>query len=353
MNKNVLIDVVPYPAMTPGASAELVRLLIGPTPGVERDIGVDQTNVSVIVDESVVVKWLTPPVVEPHPGVQLLEHLAEVGFAETPTLLGVARVNGRVEAVLSEYIPNSQDGWEWYVDDVLAWLEGVAPLESLVETAARLGALAARLHDALATPSSVISMPVVTVPTMPIHQAAQELLAEAIKVTAPSWPLREPMVERIRGEIEVLAEVSETVGQPIHGDLHVGQILRAAEQLWVIDFDGDPLADAPTRRQPQPAARDVAGLLQSIDHVARVAHRRRPDVDIDTIERLITPAVTAALDAYRQALGGARLLDGRLVRPLQVVQELHELVYAARHLDRWRYVPQAALPALLNRSSEE
>ena len=314
-------------------------------------MGVDQTNHSVIVDDAVVVKWLTPPVPEPHPGVLLLEHLAEVGFTETPMLLAVERSGGKVEGVLSQYIPNSQDGWEWYVDDVLAWLDDVAPREPLIETAARLGSLAARLHVALATPSSVIPTPVVSVPTVPIHQAARALLAEATEVTALSWPLSEAMVAGIREEIAGLVDLGETVGQPIHGDFHVGQILRAGDRLWVMDFDGNPLADAATRRQPQPAARDVAGLLQSIDHVARVAHRRRPDISSDMIEGLIAPAIAATLAAYRQALGPARLLDVRLIRPLQVVQELHELVYAARHLERWSYVPQAALPALLSRLS--
>ncbi len=312
-------------------------------------MGVDQTNVSVIVDESVVVKWLTPSVAEPHPGLQLLEHLDAVGFTETPRLLAVARGDGHVHAVLSIYVANSQDGWEWYVDDVLAWLDGATPLGPLIATATRLGGLAARLHVALATRSPVIPLPVARVPTAPLHRAALALLDQAIEVSAQSWPLTEPMLTQIRREIGVLAGLGDTTGQAIHGDLHVGQVLRAGDQLWVMDFDGNPLADAPTRRQPQPAARDVAGLMQSIDHVARVAHRRRPDVDLDTIEGFIVPAIAAFLDAYRQVPGSAPLLDERLIRPLQVVQELHELVYAARHLERWRYVPQAALPALLSR----
>ena len=38
---------------------------------------------------------------------------------------------------------------------------------------------------------------------------------------------------------------------------------------------------------------------------------------------------------------------GDLLRPFRVAQELHEFVYAARFLPEWRYVPDAALPALL------
>jgi acetolactate synthase-1/2/3 large subunit len=37
-----------------------------------------------------------------------------------------------------------------------------------------------------------------------------------------------------------------------------------------------------------------------------------------------------------------------LSRALRVAQELHEFRYAATHLPRWMYVPDAALPALLS-----
>jgi len=45
-------------------------------------------------------------------------------------------------------------------------------------------------------------------------------------------------------------------------------------------------------------------------------------------------------------LGWERLFDERLLRPLEVAQECHEYVYAARFLPRWRYVPDLAMQAL-------
>ena len=56
-----------------------------------------------------------------------------------------------------------------------------------------------------------------------------------------------------------------------------------------------------------------------------------------------SPAATAAVvDAY----GEIAPVDTRLLRPLRVIQELHELVYAATVLPSWSYVPEAALAAL-------
>jgi maltokinase len=58
----------------------------------------------------------------------------------------------------------------------------------------------------------------------------------------------------------------------------------------------------------------------------------------------------ACAEAYRgelAALDASALFDEQLLRPLRVAQELHEFVYAARYLPTWRYVPDRALPALL------
>ena len=60
-------------------------------------------------------------------------------------------------------------------------------------------------------------------------------------------------------------------------------------------------------------------------------------------------AAEVALDAYRETLHAserAELLDERLLPPLRVAQELHELVYAERHLPRWAYAPLGTLTAM-------
>jgi maltokinase len=103
-----------------GASIELAARLLGRQCSVERPITVDQTNVSVVVDEAVVVKWLRPPVPSPHPGVQLIRHLAAAGFNEMPAFLGVDERDDVVHAIVTSYLPGALDGWDWYVDDVEA-----------------------------------------------------------------------------------------------------------------------------------------------------------------------------------------------------------------------------------------
>ncbi len=130
--------------------------------------------------------------------------------------------------------------------------------------------------------------------------------------------------------------------QRVHGDLHAGQFLRSGDRLLLIDFDGDPMTASDDRLALQPVERDLAALLQSLDHVARVANSRRPGGDV-------TPFIVAAVGAAERAYRERHVVEDRLLWPFRVAQELHEYAYAALHLPAWAYVPDAALQALFPR----
>ncbi|MEV4563156.1 hypothetical protein AB0K12_05215 [Nonomuraea sp. NPDC049419] len=320
----------------------------------------DQTNHSVIVDERVVVKWLTPPAPLPHPTPDILAHLVEAGFNDTAppyaALTGV--VNGREHllALVTGYLPDARDGWEWCVDEAVAGTTAFA---------AAVGRLTADLHLALSTlPHSPTTSEVAhaegaatgpgaapaagPAPAAGLVERAEAALSEALAVTGGedgAWLAEQ--AEVMRRELGALtASVTTPVTTPlirIHGDLHVGQILQWRDGYAVIDFDGNPtVADADPR---QPAARDVAQLTTSLEHVAQVAIKRRgtpPDQAAAWARR----ARAGLLAAYRDRLAARHrpdLLDERLIRPFEVEQECRELIYAARHLPRWRYAPMGVL----------
>jgi maltokinase len=150
----------------------------------------------------------------------------------------------------------------------------------------------------------------------------------------------------IRAELARLP-VRPTTTIPIHGDLHVGQFLRWRDGLAVSDLDGDPLGSGALGGPP---AKDVASLVQSLDHVGRIVERRRGV----SVGAWIADASEQFLRSYRDELAlrdAASLFDEALLRPLRVAQELHEFVYSATYLPRWRYVPDRALAALLSESA--
>ena len=128
------------------------------------------------------------------------------------------------------------------------------------------------------------------------------------------------------------------------------QVLLSDGRFFVTDFDGNPVLPAAQRILPIPAALDVAGMVQSFAHAAVVA-RKYTELDPAAVADVDAAGRKAFLDAYEwrlASLGPAELYDGRPLRAFRMQQALREIIYAAQHLHRWMYVPDAALPALLD-----
>ncbi|WP_219468368.1 hypothetical protein [Nonomuraea rhizosphaerae] len=313
----------------------------------EREFAVDQTNHSVVVDERVVVKWLTPPAAMPHPTPEMWAHLVAAGFACTaPPYAALTRAQDGGEtllALVTGYLPEATDGWEWGVDEAASGRTGFA---------VPLGRLAGELHLALSTflSSSIVTSDASVTGSCKrsvidtLRGRADRALDEALALTGGqdgAWLAEHEPV--LRAE---LAPLAGRTGSPlirVHGDLHIGQILRWRDGYAVIDFDGNPtVADADPY---QPAARDVAQLATSLEHVAQVAVKRRGTPPGDAL-RWAAETRRLLLAAYRDRLaegGRPDLLDESLLRPFEIEQECRELLYAARHLPRWRYAPMGVL----------
>ena len=321
--------------MTAGASIELAERLLGRSFSVERPITVDQTNFSVVVDDAVVVKWLRPPVPVPHPGVELIRHLAAAGFDQMPALVGADERDGVVHAIVTAYLPGAVDGWDWYVDDVEAWLAGTLPFDSLTSSAQRMGSITASMHRALEDLQPALA---------DLAEVAERGMADLRLATGRLEGLEWLDESVVATALQPLRDASRRMpAHRIHGDLHAGQFLRAGTVMQVTDFDGNPLQDATGRAQSQSPLRDVASMLQSIAHVGSIVlKRRRPDRNID-IDRFIVEATRAALDAY----AAMDDVDQQLLLGFRVAQELHEYAYSIQHLPHWRYVADDALPRLL------
>ncbi|MFC6409704.1 hypothetical protein [Planobispora longispora] len=272
----------------------------------------------------------------PHPAPEMFAHLTSVGFTATATPYAAITRGGELLALVTRYLPGARDGWEWCAEEAAAGRTAFA---------GELGALAADLHAALATPSAAFPDPVRPSPARTSWPTrAEAALREALELTDGEdgeWLAARAhlLAERFR----VLADHDATPLIRIHGDLHVGQILRWRDGYAVIDFDGNPTVSDTDLFQP--AARDLAQLSTSLEHAGQVAIKRR-GADPAEVGQWAVRATSSLEDAYIRRLhelGHARLLHDGLLRAFAAEQECRELIYAARHLPRWRYAPMGVL----------
>jgi maltokinase len=309
----------------------LSALVAGVPLASERPVGVDQTHDSVVVGERAIVKWFRRVGPQPTRAAVLVAHLAAVGFDAIPTPLGSLawRSPAGVELTLATgdaFLPDARDGWEWCV-------ERAANDDRSAGT--QLGELVRRLHEALATPSAVIPAPIASAGATDLdrwQRGALAMLDEAVEDTVD--PELEGWTLAMRSAIEALPRGGDAALQPVHGDLHVGQVLEWAGGLALIDFDGNPTLPDEANAIRQPRERDVAQMLSALDHVGRVVEERHGGD--------MSEWIGAARAGFVETVGP---VDERLLAAFEVEQECRELVYAARFLPRWRYAPMATLRA--------
>ena len=259
----------------------------------ETSLNVDQTNESVVLDHRAILKWqlfATPSVAAIKE-----ELLHAAGFSYTPRLWGhLWWQSDKLIASVVEYVPDTQDGWTWAADALgrgeWAW-------------AAEIGRITAAMHGALS-------------------QAGSGVYDES---HAP------------------VPALVDSYTQLVHGDFHVGQILRKAEDFFVIDFDGDPLKSAVDNAQYQSPLVDLVSMSCSIIHAGMVAMKRGAE------KTLVYDSITRARTEFLNAYQANRSLENFSVETFaQLVEQVEnrELAYAEQYLPRWLYAPMGAIEYL-------
>jgi maltose alpha-D-glucosyltransferase/alpha-amylase len=148
-----------------------------------------------------------------------------------------------------------------------------------------------------------------------------------------------------------------------HGDFHLGQMLIVKDDVFIIDFEGEPRRSIEDRRRKAPAARDVAGLIRSIDYSATAALERALKSAPDEQGRLALAlegwrehSIAAFLAAYRQSLNDTRLWPrspeeaDRLLDFFLLEKAFYEIEYELAHRPDWLRVPLAGTWRILSRS---
>ncbi len=121
----------------------------------------------------------------------------------------------------------------------------------------------------------------------------------------------------------------------IHGDFHLGQIVKGSRGLVAIDFEGEPLADAGAMDLPE---RDLAGLLRSIGYLVAVGSRG------SKLSRSLAAELRgAALAGYSRSRVGERWMaepsSVALLGCLEVEKAIYEYLYESRFRPEMLSIP--------------
>src|SRR5262249_34013493 len=126
-----------------------------------------------------------------------------------------------------------------------------------------------------------------------LERVLAELAAALDTLPADVRDLARQVVDRAPQLAERLVGLDALVDDPvqkirIHGDCHLGPLLRTDAGFVVVDFEGEPSGPLAARRATECALKDVAGMLRSYAYAARAAMLRAAEVGVGggLLERL-------------------------------------------------------------------
>ncbi|MFF4961348.1 maltokinase [Streptomyces sp. NPDC001222] len=301
-----------------------------------RRVTAEQSNSSVVYGDTFILKLLRRVVPGTNPDLELPLLLSHERCPRVPAPAGwlLAHLDDLDEpyvlAVMQPYLRGACDGWE------LA-LRELAKGEDFTPDARALGRATAEVHTALAR-----ALPPITLGHTQIRLLVGGM-AERLEAAAQAVPALRPYAPALHSAFEALADLAAEgrtwTAQRVHGDLHLGQCLRAPSGDWsLIDFEGEPSRPLAERRMPQPVVRDIAGMLRSFDYAAHSAGPPAP--------QWATACRAAYCSGYAEVAGHDPRTEPVLLRAYETDKAVYEVLYEARHRPDWLPVPMAAIRRL-------
>jgi maltokinase len=340
--------------------ASIGSLQMRKVPGATFETGLDslvlsaeQSNTSLVFGDESILKVFRRLAPGPNPDLEVTTALARLGSPNVAEPLGwmETRLEGVATslAILSRYLRLASDGWLLAATSVrdLYAIEGADGGMRAADAggdfageAHRLGVATAQVHADLAaafgtdelSPDAAGDLTERMFRNLDMARAAVPELNRYTDMIGHAYA----RLTKLRGPFPV---------QRVHGDYHLGQVLRTETGWVVLDFEGEPATPLAQRRARSSPLRDVAGMLRSFEYAARHQLVGHPDQAMlnEAARDWVRRNGSAFCAGYAEAGGLDPAANEVLLRALQLDKAVYEVLYEARHRPSWLQIPLESL----------
>ncbi len=334
----------------------------------------EQSNSSLLYDSKLILKLFRRMQPGENPDAEIGRFLTEVAhyehiapFAGELVYTAPGSDEPTTLALLQGLVKNKGDGWYWTLEEI----ERQKPSgdsSSYFAEAELLGQRTGEMHRALATPTenAAFASEAATAASLSSDaerlekQIAAALQAVRVKIATLPEDLLTPAATLIsrRNDLRAVAEGLRGIDPAnagrrtrIHGDYHLGQVLRTESDFVLLDFEGEPARSLEERRAKQSPLRDVAGMLRSFSY-AGVAGFTAASAATEQRRAWEQGASDAFLQGHHAVFAGDNstgdpAVTQQLLRAYLLEKSLYELMYELNNRPDWISIPLQGILELL------
>jgi maltokinase len=315
-------------------------------------LNLEQSNTSLVFGNTAIMKVFRR--IEPglNPDIEIHAELGRIGGRHIARLLGhvSVEIDGATWslALLQEFMSTGSDGWQLAtisVRDLMAEADLHADEAGgdFAAEAHRLGVSTAEVHLDLAAAFGTIQL---TADGLNERAAAMNSRLDSALNEVPALADLAPGLRQAYAELAAIT--TPISAQRVHGDLHLGQVLRTVRRWVVLDFEGEPAKSITERQGFDSPMRDVAGMLRSFDYAARhqlIEVGSAPQSEFRAAQW--AERNRAAFCAGYAEGGGTDPAEAViLLRAFEADKAVYEALYEARNRPNWLPIPLASLHRL-------